>query len=193
MTGPHKYALGALIALTLSLWLLAPALAFHNEPEGWDDTPWGTPAASFIQKDKELRKSTNQAQVRKILETQDVVLHTRTEAVGRSMAARWVFGAQGLHTVTLSWEDKRPEAYNAYKKVLEDLQQRWGAPDEAGPDGELVWKGWRTRASAVKKRTASGSGVEITLQRFEGKKQDRGPSHQKSILDEEVPGLPAGP
>jgi hypothetical protein len=183
-----RLALRALLLCALCLGASAPALAFNNEPEGWEEATWSAPAEQFIKGRKDLRGKITAPKLRELLKTRDVLLDTSTDAFGKTWAAVWTFGADGLKAVTLRWEDNRAEAFKAHEPVLAELQKRWGPPDQTGPDGELIWEGWKTRATARRQRLASGSGVEIVLERFEGKKTQRGPSHQKSILDEDSPG-----
>ncbi len=177
------------------LVLLMPglSLAFDNEPEGWEKASWNTSAESFIKSRKDQRGKANAKQVRKILKTRDVVLESDTDFLERSWDVRWTFGADGLHTVVLAWEDSSPSAYKAHREVFAQLEKAWGTPTQSTDNGERVWEGWQTRATVRRIRLASGSGVEITLKKFNGKKKNRGPSRSKSILDNDIPGLPAGP
>lgn len=162
MTRQHRFATGA-IALLLALWA-SPSWAFDNEPDGWGGAGWGVTAESFIKADKALRKTLKVRDVRKTLETQDVVVRTASTLDGSDVDAQWVFGKDGLHTVMLRWTDRRPEGYNSWKKFLARLEKQWG-PGTKIADGELSWEGATTKILAKKALAPTGSAVEVKLTR----------------------------
>ncbi len=143
------------------------AWAYLNEPNGWDGYGWFVQAEKFVRAHKELRGQVKPGQIRKAIQTQDVVLRTNTVCADHDMKASWVFNNDGLFRVTLRWENTRPEAYNAYKKVLEDLRTEWGEPD-SDISGELVWKGKCTKIVAKRARASSGSAVDIVMNKQGG-------------------------
>jgi hypothetical protein len=154
----------------ISLWLLATAIltfsaaafAFDNEPDGWGGVTWNTPAKTFVKANRDLRKTIKLATIRKALETQDVILRLPTDLDGTPLDGQWFFGRDGLHTVVLRWQDRRPDAYDASDKFFARLAARWG-PGKKIVDGELVWEGTRTRIVAKRAMAPTGSAVEIRI------------------------------
>lgn len=152
------------LAVVLALLLATPALAFNNEPDGWDGTGWGVTAESFIKNDKALRKTLKIREVKKTLESQDIVLRKLSTLDGAEVDAQWVFSGDGLHTVILRWQNRRPDAYDAWKAVLAGLEQRWGKAKHVTEE-EFVWEGTTSKVVAKKVLAPSGSAVEIRLTR----------------------------
>lgn len=151
--------------LTAALWTPGSAAAFNGEPHGWSGMPWGTSAESAIKGNAEWRKRYKLNEVRKILETSDVIVEGSDELMGRRTGARWIFGAKGLHTVVLTWEDTRGEAYAAWKDLFAALEGAWGEPDKKGPRGEeMTWTGRWTKATVKRRMVPSGSGAEVRLE-----------------------------
>ncbi len=149
----------ALCALTAS-----PAMAFDNEPDGWGGAGWGVTAESFVKADKGLRKTLKLKDIRKTIETQDVVVRTANTLEGSDVDAQWVFGKDGLHTVMLRWQNRRPEAYDAWKEMLAKLEARWGKARHI-TDSEYVWEGKTSKIVAKKALAPTGSAVEVRLTR----------------------------
>ena len=158
------HRLTTFLSFAIALLLCAPSWSMDNEPDGWGKAPWGTPAESFVKSDKTLRKTIKLSQVRKTLQSQDVILNTPSELDGTEVDAQWFFGKQGLHTVHLRWQDRRPEAYDAWKKFLDRLESQWG-PGKTVAEGEIVWQGKYTHVRARKSVAPTGSAVEIQLTR----------------------------
>lgn len=145
------------------LTVVGTASAFNGEPNGWGKFRWGSDVTAVVKGTPEFRKKYNITKLRRAMETDDVILANETEFLGKRFGTQWFFSGKGFNRLVLSWEDSRPSAYNAYKVVLGQLETEWGVHDSEGSDGEWIWEGSVTRASAKRLLVASGSGIEITL------------------------------
>lgn len=156
----------ALLAVAaLAMWQASDAQALRGEVHGWGGMPWGAEAEKAISNHKKWRGAYKAREVRKILETQDVILRGPTTLAGHSAAGQWIFSDKGLHTVVINWENNRAEAYGAWRDFLKALEGDWGEPSKRSPNGqELRWEGRWTRVKATRTMVATGSGVQVRLE-----------------------------
>ncbi len=159
--------LAALAVFVSVCWSMEAGAGLRNEPHGWDSMRWGTPVEAAIKGNKDWKTQFKLNEIKKVLETRDVILTGLTELSGRSAKAQWIFGQEGLHTVVLTWEDSRAEAYLAHQEVIQGLEDHWGEADQVAGDTQ-TWSGEWTKAEVKRLRVATGSGVEVRLTALPG-------------------------
>ncbi len=173
MTKTWQQGVAFWAALVCVILVGATALAVNNEPHGWGQLQWGMTAESAIKANKAWSKEYKLREIRKILQSRDVIVEGTSDLMGKDVGTQWIFGQRGLHTVVLNWENKRAEEYSAWKDLMKKLEGRWGEPKSASPTGEeRVWEGKWTRIEAKRELVASGSAVRVRLTALEAAFKD---------------------